>query len=200
MKTYTSEELKQVIADHALWLADPTTSKRANLSGAYLSGANLYGANLSGANLYGANLSGAYLSGANLSGANLSGANLSGANLYGANLYGANLSGANLSGAKLPGFQIPQEGTLTVFKKLKGGTIAKLLVPADARRTATPTGRKCRAEWVEVLEGEGVSGHDGKTAYSPGAIVRPDKYDDDIRVGCTSGIHFFLTREEAEAY
>jgi hypothetical protein len=193
----------------------------ANLSGANLRGANLRGANLYGANLYGANLRGANLYDADLRGANLRGANLRGANLYGANLYGANLRGANLSGADLRGanlsgadlrganlsdckglaFQIPQEGELIVYKRVRGG-VCKLRVPPEAKRTATPVGRKCRAEWVEVLEapenGEGL--HDSRVIYRAGEIVRPDKYDDDIRIECTHGIHFFLTREEAEAY
>lgn len=38
------------------------------------------------------------------------------------------------------------------------------------------------------------------TTFNAGKIVRPDKYDSDPRVECTHGIHFFLTREEAEAY
>lgn len=29
---------------------------------------------------------------------------------------------------------------------------------------------------------------------------RPDKFDPDVRVECSHGIHFFLTREEAETY
>ena len=103
MKTYTKEELQEVLRLHKLWLNDDENGVRANLSGANLSGANLSGANLSGANLSRADLSGAYLSRANLSGANLSRADLSGAYLSGANLSGANLSGANLSGAYLSG-------------------------------------------------------------------------------------------------
>ena len=139
MKTYTVGELKEIVRLHGLWLADPSTGSRANLSGANLSGANLSGAYLTGAYLTGANLVGAYLTGANLvgaclyganlSGANLSGANLTGAdlgvadlgvadlvgadlvgaNLSGANLSGANLTGANLTGATLPPFQIVPE-------------------------------------------------------------------------------------------
>ena len=118
MKTYTPEELAEVLEKHRLWLDDEEDGEQAylsyanlsyanlgyaNLSGANLGGANLSGANLSGANLGGANLSGAYLSYANLSYANLGYANLSGANLGGANLSGANLSGANLGGANLSG-------------------------------------------------------------------------------------------------
>jgi hypothetical protein len=168
---------------------------------AVAAGANLSYANLSGANLSDANLSYANLYGANLYGANLSGANLRGANLSYANLYGANLSGADLSDCKGLAFQIPQEGELIVYKRVRGG-VCKLRVPPEAKRTATPVGRKCRAEWVEVLEapenGEGL--HDSRVIYRAGEIVRPDKYDDDIRIECTHGIHFFLTREEAEAY
>jgi hypothetical protein len=203
-------QLDKILADHALWLANPETGVRADLYGANLYGANLYGANLYGANLYGANLSGAYLSGAYLSGANLSGADLSRANLYGAdlsranlygaNLYGANLYGANLSGAYLPRFQIPQTGTLEVWKKLASGSIAKLQILADSPRTATPVGRKCRAKSVLVLEGEGASQHDPAFTYTPGAILTVENYSDDIRVECAPGIHFFLTEEEAEEY
>ena len=36
--------------------------------------------------------------------------------------------------------------------------------------------------------------------YEPGKIVYPDKYDPDIRVECTNGIHFFQTYEEAEEF
>jgi hypothetical protein len=127
-------------------------------------------------------------------------ANLHGANLHGANLHGANLHSAILSDASLPHFQIcPQEGDFIAWKKTRGGVI-KLLIPAAAKRTSSLVGRKCRAEWVVVLEGSGGSTHCGETTYSVGATVRPDKYDDDIRVECTNGIHFFMTREEAEEY
>ena len=179
---------------------------RADLSEADLSGTNLTGANLSGTNLSRANLSGADLSGTNLTRANLSRANLSGTNLTRANLTGANLFGANLSGAKnfdkaLCHYQIPQEGELIVWKKVRGG-VCKLRVPPEAKRTATPVGRKCRAEWVEVLEApqDGRSCHDEHVVYRAGKTVRPDCYNGDPRLECTEGIHFFLTRAEAEAY
>ena len=103
MKTYTKEELNDILRLHKLWMNDAENGVRANLSGANLSMANLSGAHLSGAHLSGANLSGAHLYGADLSGANLSRVDLSGANLNGANLNGANLNGADLSGAYLSG-------------------------------------------------------------------------------------------------
>ena len=179
---------------------------RANLSGADLSGANLSranpsGADLSEANLSGANLSGANLSGANLSRANLSGANLSGANLSGAHLSRANLSGADLSAANLPHYQIPQQGELIVWKASTTG-IVKLRVPPTAKRTASLIGRKCRAEYADVLEApEGaMDKHSGTLPYIVGETVRPDSYDPDPRVECSHGIHFFLTRAEAEEW
>ena len=187
------------LSDANLWGANLSD---ANLSDAYLSRANLSDANLSDAYLSRANLSGAYLSGANLSDANLWGANLSGANLSGANLSRANLSGAkNFEKARGLAYQIPQEGELIVWKAVTGG-VCKLLIPADAKRTATPIGRKCRAEFVKVLEApqDGCGIHDPRLVYRAGEIIRPDKYDPDPRVECTHGIHFFLTREEAEAY
>ena len=177
---------------------------RANLSGAYLSRANLSGAYLSGADLSSADLYGAYLSGAYLSGAYLSGADLSGANLSGANLSGAYLSGADLELIYKKQFCIVPEGDIIGWKKLQNGIIAKLLIPKEAKRTNSVIGRKCRAEFITVLElfGEGIAvdKHTGKVLYKVGETVRPDKYDDSLTTECTNGIHFFVTREEAEAY
>ena len=68
-----SKELRQILDDHRLWLANEG-GERADLSGADLRRANLYRANLSEANLSEANLSGANLRRANLSGADLFGA------------------------------------------------------------------------------------------------------------------------------
>ena len=190
----------------------------ANLSGANLIGANLYRANLSGANLYWANLSGANLYRADLYGTNLSGANLSGANLIGADLYradlsGANLSGANLSGANLSGAEdadyaiactrILPDGDLIGWKKCKNDIIVKLRIPEAAKRSHA-FGRKCRAEYADVLEvigGDiGYAQHDGKTEYRVGQRVTPDKWDENWIEECSSGIHFYITRAEAEAH
>jgi hypothetical protein len=202
----------------------------ADLSGANLSGADLSGANLSGADLRSADLRSAdlrsadlrsaYLSGADLRSANLSGADLSGAdlrsanlrsaNLSGANLRSANLSGANLSGAKeIPVLAscelsiVPEQGQFIGWKKCKNNVIVKVLIGRNAKRS-NATGRKCRAEYVKVLEVSGaevgISQHDNPTEYRAGKIVRCDKWNDDRWTACGGGIHFFLTRAEAENY
>ena len=178
---------------------------KADLSGTDLTWANLTEANLTRADLTRANLTGANLTWANLTEANLTEANLTGANLTEANLTGANLTEANLSGANLPHFQLcPQDGAFVAYKATHEGVI-KLEVPAEAKRTSSLVGRKCRAEFVRVLDmpdGGKIAHakHDGKTEYRLGEIIRPDSYDDDIRVECTHGIHFFMTREEAEQW
>jgi hypothetical protein len=130
----------------------------------------------------------------------LSGADLRGADLSGANLSGANLSEADLIGARLPHFFIiPEEGSFVAWKKLRDGVLCKVEIPADAKRTSSLVGRKCRAEFVQVLAGEGHGQH-CSIHYIPGQIVRADWFDDDIRVECSHGIHFFITQKEAEEY
>ena len=186
----------------------------ANLRGANLYGANLYGANLYGADLYGANLYGADLYGANLGGADLGGANLCGADLGGANLYGADLGGANLDGANLGGAKnlselvaaqtnILPDGPIIGWKKCQNQIIVKLLIPAKARKS-NASGRKCRAEFVKVLDvfgaEVGVSTYDPKITYRKGETVTCHKWDEDRWIECGGGIHFFISRIEAESY
>ena len=178
----------------------------ADLGGADLVGANLRGANLGGANLGGADLWGADLGGADLVGANLGGADLRGANLGGAYLVGANLRGANLGGAKgaelaIAKTRILPEGDLVGWKQCRNGVIVKLKIPADAKRSSA-FGRKCRCEFADVLEvigaKVGIGKHDGKTEYRVGERVTPDKWTDDWQEECSHGIHFYITRLEAE--
>jgi hypothetical protein len=176
------------------------TLKEAVMYGANLSGANLYGANLYEANLSGANLSGADLSGANLYGANLSGADLSRADLSGANLYEADI---DYNCASFQKTRILPEGSIIGWKKCQNNVIVKLRIPESAKRSHA-FGRKCRAEFADVLEIFGaemaISQHDEKTVYEVGKRMTPDSFDENWQEECSSGIHFFITRAEAEAY
>jgi len=180
----------------------------ANLCRANLRGANLYEANLCRANLRGANLRGADLYGANLCGANLRGADLCRAYLCGANLRGASLYGANLDTDEIKRRQIcPPSGSFTAWKKGCNNNIIKLKIPSWARRVSSITGRKCRAEFAIVEE---ITSHDGKQLkftqglynqaflYEVGQTVAPDSYDASPLIECSNGIHFFITKQEAE--
>ena len=134
--------------------------------------------------------------------ADLRDANLRGANLYGANLSCANLYGANLEGQEeiLKQFNILPDGDIIVYKKLCNNVICTLRIPADAKRSSATT-NKCRAEYAEVLEGNGVSQYDLSFTYNVGEIVKPTElFNKDRWNECSSGIHFFLTKEEAEAF
>ena len=187
--------------------------REANLRGADLCGANLREADLRWANLREADLRGADLRGANLREADLREADLREADLRGANLREADLReadlrGANLREAYIKRAQVPQtvvvgEGDLVVYKKCFEGVV-KLRIPASAQRLNATT-RKCRAEYAEVLElpvGVAVahSRHDASFRYRVGETVRPSFWDPDWRNECSGGIHFFITREEAEAW
>jgi hypothetical protein len=192
----------------------------ANFKGAILSCAMLYGANLCKADFKGADLSGANLRDADLPGANLSGAylcfadlldaNLSCANLYGADFFGADLKGADLGGATLPDFQLcPQGKAFVAYKKLQDGLVATLEILADVPRTSSLVGQKCRAQSARVLSieapdgtlvAEGVSDYDDNFIYRTGEVVSVSDYDPDIRLECTHGVHFFMTKEEARKY
>lgn len=137
-------------------------------------------------------------------------ANLRSANLYGANLYGANLQGANLQGAKnIPNkvaaaLQVlPDEGDVIGWKKCCEGVIVKLLVKSETPRSSATT-RKCRAKEVTVLEvfgsDVGVSKHYRKVTYKKDEVVTCDYWEEDRWMQCAGGIHFFITKQEAEDY
>jgi len=216
--------LQEILEKHELWIQGKLEGVRADLRGADLREADLWGADLRGADLQGAdlqdadlqdadlqdanlrwaNLRWAYLQDANLRGADLRGADLQGADLQDANLRGANLRGANLrdadlQGANLPDFQIcPETGAFDAWKKTGNGVI-KIRIPASAKRISSLVGRKCRAAFVKVLKGSGYSPIK-KLYYEEGKIVHADSFDDDIRVECSHGIHFFMTKEEAEEF
>src|SRR5690606_14339163 len=96
------------------------------------------------------------------------------------------------------------EGDLIGWKKCNGGVIVKLRVPADAKRSHA-FGRKCRAEFADVLEVFGADvgitdSHGPRTEYRTGVRVVPDGFSENWQDECAPGIHFVITRAEAEAY
>ena len=165
------------------------------------------------ANLRSADLSSADLSFANLSSADLSFANLSFADLSFADLRFANLRSADLRFAKnselaIAMTRILPEGEIIGYKKCADGKIVKLLIPKEAKRSHA-FGRKCRAEYAEVLEitkgsrklKTAKSTYDDTFVYKAGETVKPTKkFSENWVDECDSGIHFFITKIEAENY
>ena len=134
------------------------------------------------------------------------------ANLRSANLYGANLGSADLTDTKcLSAFNIAAQGTLKVWKKLAGGYIAELKIPAVALRVNAYSSRKCRADTANVVsitntDGTAIDGvktkkfssqHDETFTYKVGKTVSVNDFCADPRIECAAGIHFFITRDEA---
>ena len=175
-----------------------------------------------------ADLGDANLRYANLSGANLSGADLRYADLRYANLRYADLSDANLSDTKnldniyynhatsFFALQCPEEGSFIGFKKAYTNNcddvIVKIRVTENALRSSATT-RKCRCSEAEVLGFYDLehnelsndllvySGRDDSFIYEIGKIVKPTKqFDTDRWNECSTGIHFFMTFDEAKRY
>ena len=98
---------------------------------------------------------------------------------------------------------VPESGAFDGWKKCKDGVLVRVQIPANAARS-NATGRKCRASRVKVLEIIGakiaVSTYDNKTTYEVGKTVKADYWNEDRWVECGGGIHFFITKKEAELY
>ena len=164
---------------------------------------------LTGADLTYANLTGADLTDANLKYADLTYANLTGADLTYANLTDANLKYANLTDIRYNectsflALQCPEEGAFVGWKKCKNNVIVKLLIPEHAKRSSA-TSRKCRCSEAVVLDvygaEYGVSEYDSRFHYHKGETVKVENFDENRWVECSLGIHFFITRREAELY
>jgi len=204
--TPTPDKMRDVLEAHARWLSGEGGA-RAVLTDAVLTGADLTGAVLTGAVLTRADLTRAVLTRAVLTGAVLTRAVLTDAVLTRADLTRAVLTRADLTRADRARLSILPAGDLIAWKRCAGGVLVKLRIPADARRS-NATGRKCRAEFADVLEVIGaVEGRTDRTVegggvaiYRAGERVTPDSWDDDWCVECGHGIHFFITKEEALAW
>ena len=186
MKNITKEELDSILNKHKMWLLNDPEGEIADLSRA-----NLFRANLWRANLFRADLSGADLSRADLSGANLSGADLRGAKIY------------------WP-LACPEKDSFIGYKKCRDDLIVELEIPEDALRSSATT-KKCRCSKAKVLSITNLDGseanaeyalskNDSEFLYKVGEVVSVDNFDTNRWNECSTGVHFFMTREEAVDY
>ena len=205
-----AEEIRIVLEKHEKWLNNELGGIRADLSGA-----DIYGLDLRGANLYGANLIRADLRVAYLIKADLREANLSGAILYGADLREANLRWAKNVPSYACRLVCPEEGSFIGFKKAHTTApdfreaIVKLLITEDAKRSSATT-RKCRCDKAKVISITSLDGKENFTTvysyydrifqYTVGQTVIIDDFDEERWNECSTGVHFFITREEAVDY
>lgn len=102
----------------------------------------------------------------------------------------------------------PETGSFVGYKKA-ANCIIKLQIPEDALRSSA-TSRKCRASKATVLEIVSIdkrqflekiaSDYDASFIYKVGETVEVENFDKDRWNECSTGIHFFMTREEAILY
>ena len=108
----------------------------------------------------------------------------------------------------------PEEGSFIAWKKAQlddqSYCIVKLKIPKDAKRLSG-TSRKCRCDKAKVLEiqalnnpfivyTEAHSWYNSDFVYKMGKTVKVTYFDDNRWIQCGEGIHFFMTRKEAEVY
>jgi len=187
MKTFTDEELKDMLRKHYQWLNNEAGGVRADLSGSDLRGSNL-------------------------SGSDLRGSNLSGSDLRDSNLRDSDLRGSNLSIKYLKSLTqvVPEEGQYIAWKKINNNCICKLRIPTKSPRMTSVSSRKSRCKFATVLniwDSEGNEIKEGftdcrgpKTVYKVGRRVTADKWDNNILNESSHGIHHFITRSEAEKW
>ena len=193
MRNISQKKLNKILKKHELWLKGEGGEQ---------------------ANLRYANLGNAILSYADLRHADLSYTNLLGADLRGANLRGVNLRYSNLEGIKTDintiGYSLacPEEGSFIGYKKANG-CIVKLLILENSKRSSATT-VKCRCDKAKVLEIKEIetgrkvkrvsSNYDFDFIYEVGKVVTVDDFDEDRWSECSTGIHFFMNKENALNY
>ena len=100
----------------------------------------------------------------------------------------------------------PEEGAFIAWKKCQDNRIVKLMVPENALRTGGDR-FSCRASEVEILDiysennncAEAVSFEDDYT-FRRGETIKDKQVFDSSLLHDGAGIHFFLSRAEAENY
>lgn len=196
-----------------------------DLSGIDFTKSAFHNVNLEGANMQGSvfedalfkdcALRGVDFRNASLVGTELRYADLTGCNIIGANLYCAVLEFATLDKVifddttKWFRMYCPETGPLLGYKKCVNDRLVQLLIPADAKRTSA-TRPSCRCSKAKVLTiksfdytesfTEAWSLVDEEFVYRVGEWVEVKNFNEDRFMDSTTGIHFWMTREEAKAY
>ena len=199
MKKITKEELETILEQHKLWSdSNGKDGKRADLSGADLSDADLMFANLTFADL-----SGAILSGADLSDADLTRADLSGADLINSELEYTNLTNTILDDKEQCRKGIVLTEPMIGYKKSGEGKIITLEIPIGAKVFSINNDKR-RTNKCKVIDMQGetelCSIYYADFKYHVGDEIEIKDFGENYNIECGVGIHFFLTRDEAENY
>ncbi len=196
-----------------------------DMSNVDVSLSSFLGSTLDGINFENSIIENALFDGCSMKGVNLKNANVTGSCFRSCDLRNANAEGTNflrsvLELADMSGMKIndqtkwirlhcPEKGPFLGYKKCMGDRLVQLLIPADAKRSSA-TGATCRCNKAKVLTiksfdykeqyEEAWSLVDENFVYRVGQWVEVKDFNEDRWFDSTTGIHFWLTREEAKAY
>lgn len=120
--------------------------------------------------------------------------------------------------SKLIEMKCQETGSFYGYKKVKyihwrslevRDAIVVLFIPEDAKRSSA-FGRKCRCSKAKVIDiydletgtliKQAFSSRDRLFDYTVGKTVSVDNFDENRFNECAPGIHFFMTKKEAEEY
>lgn len=207
-----------------------TDFSASNFANCNLSGSNFRNCNFEYRYFTDCDLSYSYFYNCNCNNSSFSNCNLTYANLIDTSLISVSFSYSDLQDTKLSPYLMfdsylvnaknisksvasellvcPETGSFRAYKQLRDNCIALLEIPASAKRSSATT-RKCRASKAKVLKIWDVDGNllqsqcsswDYKFIYEVGKTVEVKDFDTDRWNECSTGIHFFLTKQEAIDY
>lgn len=202
-------------ADLSGWNMDHVDFSLSTFRNVCFDGASLKGSSIENSLFDQCTFRGTCFENADMRGAAMRYDDLSGADIRGANLFSAVLEHADLTGivsdenTKFFRLYCPEKGAFLGYKKCFNNRLVQLLIPADAKRTSA-TLNSCRCNKAKVLTiksfdyseeyDEAWSLVDENFVYRRGQWVEVKNFDEDRWNDSTTGIHFWLTREEAKAY
>lgn len=182
-----------------------------DMSGADLNGCSFRHTMFSpGCSLHGANLTDADISGSIFRYCDFSGANMEGADLFLSNFEYADMTNIRHNEkTRYYAMRCPAEGAFLGYKRCFNDSLVQLLIPADAKRSSA-TGNSCRCNKAKVLSiksfdsqknlSEAWSVVDENFIYRVGEYVSVADFNEDRWMDSTTGIHFWMTKEEAYNY
>ena len=163
----------------------------------------------------GCSVKGAVFRNVNMKTASMRYCDMTGCDIRGANLFGAVLEHAKLDGIisdeRTQWFRMhcPEKGAILGYKKCVNDRLVQLLIPADAKRTSA-TLPSCRCSKAKVLTiksfdsteefDEAWSLVDENFVYHKGEWVEVSDFNEDRWMDSTTGLHFWMSREEANRY
>lgn len=180
-----------------------------------LDGVDFEGSSVENSLFDGCSLHGVNFKNANMRTASFRGCDLADSDIEGANLFGAVLERADLNGVRFDEqtrwfrMHCPETGPILGYKKCVNDRLVQLLIPADAKRTSA-TLPSCRCNKAKVLTiknfdsteeyEEAWSLVDENFVYRKGEWVEVKDFNEDRWFDSTTGIHFWMSRDDAIGY